>query len=193
VVNSHHKSFFVEIMGASLLLLEEVQANKSKGSFSKLTKIQKWLEWTAEEKQIYKLKNDTRLLCETLKINENLIIVNFKKNATNKTCSNSLFFSKRMSPRNNVEILPDLLMFHLKIPVVEDIGKMATDDYNMHLILLVQLLDSVSIISFWCNSNHCEELGTMCCETLCIQEMYSVIFLAVPLDRSKHGWRFNFL
>lgn len=62
-----------EINISSYSFTEEVQANKSNGSFSKLTKIQKWLEWTAEEKQIYKLKNDTRLLCETLKINENLI------------------------------------------------------------------------------------------------------------------------
>jgi transcription initiation factor TFIIIB Brf1 subunit/transcription initiation factor TFIIB len=59
---------------SSYSFTEEVQANtKSSGSFSKLTKMQKWLEWTTEEKQIYKLKNDTRLLCETLKINENLI------------------------------------------------------------------------------------------------------------------------
>jgi transcription initiation factor TFIIIB Brf1 subunit/transcription initiation factor TFIIB len=58
---------------SSYTFTEEVQANKSSGSFSKLTKMQKWLEWTNEEKQIYKLKNDTRLLCETLNINETLI------------------------------------------------------------------------------------------------------------------------
>lgn len=63
-----------EINISSYSFTEEVQVNtKSSWSFSKLTKIQKWLEWTPEEKQIYKLKNDTRLLCETLKINENLI------------------------------------------------------------------------------------------------------------------------
>lgn len=75
-----------EINISSYSFSEEVQANKSNGSFSKLTKMQKWLEWTSEEKQIYKLKNDTRLLCETLKINENLIptICDFVCNVMNK-------------------------------------------------------------------------------------------------------------
>lgn len=63
-----------ELNTSSYSFSEEIQSNnKSKGSFSKLTKMQKWMEWTPEEKQIYKLKNDTRLLCETLKIDEKLI------------------------------------------------------------------------------------------------------------------------
>lgn len=76
-----------ELNISSYTFSEEIQPHKNNGSsFSKITRMQKWFEWTSEEKQIYKLKNDTRVLCETLKIAENLIdtICDFVCNIMNK-------------------------------------------------------------------------------------------------------------
>jgi transcription initiation factor TFIIIB Brf1 subunit/transcription initiation factor TFIIB len=52
---------------------EQTDYKKSKNSFNKITKMQKWLEWTNDEKNIYKLKLYTRNLCKDLNIYENLI------------------------------------------------------------------------------------------------------------------------
>lgn len=63
-----------ELNISSYVSYEEPQNSKNCNySTSRLTKMQKWYDWTSEEKQIYKLKSDTRLFCENLKIDEKII------------------------------------------------------------------------------------------------------------------------
>ena len=75
-----------ELNISSYSFSEDIQLNKSKTSFNKCTKMQKWFDWTNKEKQIYKLRNDTIILCQTLKIDKKLlnIICDFVCSIMNK-------------------------------------------------------------------------------------------------------------
>ena len=52
---------------------ESIDYIKKSNPNNKITKMQKWMEFTNEEKNLYKLKQDTRILCEKLEIYDNLI------------------------------------------------------------------------------------------------------------------------
>jgi len=52
---------------------DQVDVKKGSSKFNKISKMQQWMEYTNEEKNIYKLRKYTRILCEKLEVYENLI------------------------------------------------------------------------------------------------------------------------